>query len=314
MKSVALPRRPEVTVTAIGFGGAPIGGLYEPISDERARDAVDAAWDHGVRYFDTAPHYGLGLSERRVGAALSARPGRTLSTKVGRLLEPDGADGSLRRVRDYSRDGVRRSLESSLERLGADRIDIVFVHDPDEHGEQARAEAVPALCELRDQGVIGAVGVGMNQSAMLAEFIAETDVDLVMCAGRYSLLEQPALADLLPLAQQHQVGVLAAGVFNSGLLARPDPGEDATYDYRQAPPEVLSRARALAAVCREHGTSLPAAAMWFPSAHPAVLGVVLGMGSADEVRQNLALVPPPADLWRDLVARGLLAPDAIVPE
>ncbi|WP_033443616.1 aldo/keto reductase [Saccharothrix sp. NRRL B-16314] len=302
-----LPRRPGVVISGIGLGGAPIGDLYEPIGEDRARATVDAAWDGGIRYYDTAPHYGLGLSERRVGAALAGRRGWTLSTKVGRLLERDD-EGALSRVRDYSRDGVARSLEASLLRLGLDRIDIVYVHDPDDHWEQASAEAVPALCALRDQGVIGAVGVGMNQSAMLARFVAETDVDLVMCAGRFTLLEQPALADLLPTAAGRQVGVIAAGVFNSGVLARVQPSQDARYDYAQAPAAVLAKARALADVCREHDTTLPAAAAWFPRTHPAVLGVVLGMSSAEEVRQNLALPRPPDELWADLVARGLLLP------
>ncbi|MFF1610259.1 aldo/keto reductase [Amycolatopsis sp. NPDC058278] len=305
--TVRVPRRPGVVLSGVGFGAAPIGDLYEPIGDDRARATVDAAWDGGIRYYDTAPHYGLGLSERRVGAALAGRSGRTLSTKVGRLLALDDA-GALRQVRDYSRDGVSRSLEASLRRLGVDRIDIVYVHDPDDHWEQASAEAVPALCALRDQGVIGAVGVGMNQSAMLARFVAETDVDLVMCAGRFTLLEQPALADLLPTAAGRQVGVIAAGVFNSGVLARAEPPRDARYDYVQAPAEVLAKARALADVCREHGTTLPAAAARFPRTHPAVLGVVLGMSSPEEVRQNLALPCPPDELWADLVARGLLSP------
>ncbi|OXM59986.1 aldo/keto reductase [Amycolatopsis vastitatis] len=305
--AVRLPRRPDVVISGIGFGGAPIGDLYEPIGEDRARATVDAAWDGGIRYYDTAPHYGLGLSERRVGAALAGRPHRTLSTKVGRLLELDET-GALCRVRDYSRSGVTRSLEASLRRLGVDRIDIVYVHDPDDHWEQASAEAVPALCALRDQGVIGAVGVGMNQSAMLARFVAETDVDLVMCAGRFTLLEQPALADLLPTALGRQVGIIAAGVFNSGVLARASPPRDARYDYVQAPAEVLAKTRALAEACRGHGTTLPAAAAWFPRTHPAVLGVVLGMSSADEVRQNLALPCPPDELWTDLVARGLLSP------
>ncbi|NUT51062.1 MAG: aldo/keto reductase [Saccharothrix sp.] len=305
--AVRLPRRPDVVISGIGFGGAPIGDLYEPIDDDRARATVDAAWDGGIRYYDTAPHYGLGLSERRVGAALAGRRGWTLSTKVGRLLERDDT-GTQVRVRDYSRDGVTRSLEASLLRLGLDRIDIVYVHDPDDHWEQASTEAVPALCALRDQGVIGAVGVGMNQSAMLARFVAETDVDLVMCAGRFTLLEQPALADLLPAAAGRRVGVIAAGVFNSGVLARARPSRDARYDYAQAPAPVLAKAQALADVCREHGTTLPAAAAWFPRTHPAVLGVVLGMSSAEQVRQNLALPCPPDELWADLVARGLLVP------
>jgi D-threo-aldose 1-dehydrogenase len=297
MKSVSLPRRPHVAVTQIGFGGAPIGDLYTSVSDEQAYAAVEVAWDLGIRYVDTAPHYGAGLSELRLGATLGGRAW-TVSTKVGRV------NGGF----DYSADGVRRSLEWSLRRLHRDRVDIVLVHDPDDHWPQAATEAVPALCRLRDEGVIGAVGVGMNQSAMLARFVAETDVDVVMCAGRYTLLEQPALTDLLPLAAQRQVAVLAAGVFNSGLLAVDDPGADARYDYGPVPPDVLLRARQLAEVCREHGTTLPAAAVHFPFAHPAVVGVVLGMRSAREVRRNVDLLgtPPPPGLWLDLADRGLL--------
>jgi D-threo-aldose 1-dehydrogenase len=189
----------------------------------------------------------------------------------------------------------------------------VFVHDPDDHWRQASSEAVAALCELRDEGVVGAVGVGMNQSAMLARFVAESDVDVVMRAGRYTLLEQPALADLLPLAAQRQVAVLAAGVFNSGLLAVAEPGPQAKYDYAPVSTPILGKARALAQACRDHGTTLPAAALHFPLSPPAVTGVVLGMGSADEVRQNVSLLatPPPRELWPDLAHRGLLPAESL---
>jgi D-threo-aldose 1-dehydrogenase len=328
VRTAGLPRRPDVRLTKLGFGGAPVGNLSSVVPDDVAAAALATSWDLGVRYVDTAPHYGLGLSERRIGSAYGGHPrdGWTLSTKVGRLLEPvpGGATGrdtdfhvpaDRRRVWDFSRDGVLRSLESSLERLGTDRVDVVLVHDPDDHWQPASREAVPALCELRDEGVIGAVGVGMNQSAMLTRFVRETDVDVVMCAGRYSLLEQPALADLLPAAVERGVGVLAAGVFNSGLLAREEPPATATYDYQPVPDQVLRRARELADVCREHGSTLPAAAVHLVLAHPAVVSVVLGMSTPDQVTRNVALLDaaPPADLWPDLVSRGLLDPAVPAP-
>lgn len=325
VRQTSLPRRPAVRFTELGFGGAPVGNLYAVVPEDDARATLDSAWDSGIRYFDTAPHYGLGVSEHRVGGALAQRPRDelTLSTKVGRLLVPDegaasGPDGSpvtLRRVLDFTRDGVLRSLEESLTRLGLDRVDAVLVHDPDDHWEDASGQAVPALCELRDQGAIGAVGVGMNGSEMLTRFVEQTDVDVVMCAGRYSLLEQPALTDLLPLAASNGVGVLAAGIFNSGLLARAEVPDDAKYDYRPAPEPVLVRARRLAQVCLEHGTTLPAAAVHFALAHPAVVSVVLGMGSVGHVAEDSALLDaaPPADLWEDLRQQGLLDPSAPVP-
>ena len=329
MRSVPLPLRPGVRLTRLGFGGAPIGNLYAALPDERARVTVDAAWDNGIRYFDTPPHYGLGLSETRLGHALAARPREELvvSTKVGRLLVPvrgevagrdtEGFDvpAAFRRVRDYSRDGVLRSIEGSLTRLRVERLDVVLVHDPDDHWQQASSQAVPALCELRDQGLIGAVGVGMNQSQMLARFVAETDIDVVMCAGRYSLMEQPALADLLPAAADRGVGVIAVGVFSSGLLARADVPTGAHYNYEPATAEVLAKARAIAALCRDHGSSLPAAAVHFALAHPAVVSVGLGMSTSEHVVDNVALVssPPPPALWAELQDRGLLAPEAPVP-
>ncbi|MEU3505417.1 aldo/keto reductase, partial [Streptomyces hundungensis] len=268
-------------VTALSLGGAALGNLFTPLSDETARGAVDAAWEAGIRSFDTAPHYGLGLSERRMGQALRGRPREayTLSTKVGRILEPrDGGGDDLavgfavpathRRRWDFSADGVRRSIESSLERLGLDRVDIVYLHDPDDHAEQALREAYPALERLRSEGVVRAIGAGMNRTGLLTRFLRESDVDAVLCAGRYSLLDQEAADELLPEAAARGKSVVVGGVFNSGLLADPRPG--ATYDYAAAPPELVERALKIKAVCAAHGVPLRAAALAFPLRHPAV--------------------------------------------
>jgi D-threo-aldose 1-dehydrogenase len=310
----------------LSLGCAQLGNLYCELSDDAARATVDAAWDVGVRYFDTAPHYGLGLSERRLGDALAGRrrDAYVLSTKVGRLLEPI-ADGGVdsgfvvpathRRVWDFSRDGVRRSLSESLERLGLDRVDIVYLHDPDDHWDAVLRTGFPALAELRAEGIVSAVGAGMNQSAMLADLVRRADVDLLMLAGRYTLLEQDSLDDLLPLCAARGVGIVAAGVFNSGLLARPYPADDAKYNYRDAPRGLVARARAIAAVCERHGTTLPAAAIAFPLGHPAVVSVCVGVRSPEQIERNATLyqqgVPP--QLWRDLKAEGLLREDAPVP-
>jgi D-threo-aldose 1-dehydrogenase len=298
-----------------GFGAAPIAGLYQAVSDEQARATVDAAWAHGVRLFDTAPHYGVGLSERRLGAALAGRQGYVLSTKVGRLLVPSGEGGrdeqgfdvpaAFERVWDFSRDGVRRSLEESLERLGLDRVDIALIHDPDDHVDQALTEAYPALAELRSQGVIGAVGVGMNQGQVPLRFVQETDIDVVMLAGRYTLLDQSGLP-LLDACAVRGVRVLAAGVFNSGLLATSAPA--GTYDYEPAPAEVLGRARRIAKICERYGVALPQAAMAFPLRHSAVASIVIGARSPEEVATNAALWdrPVPDNLWSELEAEDLL--------
>ncbi|KJK43071.1 aldo/keto reductase [Lentzea aerocolonigenes] len=320
------------TLSRLGLGTSPLGNLYAEVTDHEARAVIDAAWEAGVRIFDTAPHYGLGLAEKRLGAALKDRPRDEflLSTKVGRLLVPDPSgvgrlddDGfvvpaTTRRVWDFSADGVRRSLESSLDRLGLDRVDVVYLHDPDDHWEQAAGEALPALVELREQGVVGAIGAGMNQWQMLARFVRESEVDavdVVLLAGRYTLLEQPALAELLPLCAERGVDVLAAGLFNSGLLARQDVPDDATYDYRTAPADVVARARRIAAVCARHGTTLPAAALWFPFGHPAVTGALIGARSTAELHANLAAFaePPPPGLWADLRDEGLLEAEVPTP-
>lgn len=307
-----------VTVTALGFGGSTAGNLYRPVDDDTAQASVAAAWAAGVRYFDTAPHYGLGLSERRLGRALQGRPREqyTLSTKVGRLLVPNpsptGSDleaggfavpDDLMRVRSYSRDGVLRSIESSLERLGLDRIDVVYIHDPEDHMEAAISEAVPALVELREQHVIGAVGAGMNFVEPLRRFVAETDVDVLMLAGRWTLVDQSGV-QLLDECVGAGVGVVAAAPFNSGLLARRQPADDAMFDYERAPADVLEAARACARVCEAHGSELPAAALQFPLRHEAVVSVVTGMRTPEHVDLNVSWMTTGIDerLWAELPA------------
>ncbi|WP_406430751.1 aldo/keto reductase [Streptomyces sp. NBC_01589] len=314
----------SVSLTELGFGASVIGNLYRvtPVGDATA--AVDAAWDAGIRYFDTAPHYGLGLSEQRLGAGLRHRPRDeyVISSKVGRLLvpneQPRGVDtegfvvrDDLRRQWDFSRDGVLRSIEETLERTGLDRLDIVYLHDPDDHWQQAAQEAMPALADLRGQGVIGAIGAGMNQSAMLTRFLSETAADLVMLAGRYTLLDQSALDDVLPAAQEHGKNVVAVGVFNSGLLSLDRPAEGMKYDYQDAPPELVARALAIAEVCEQHGTTLPAAAIAFPHTHPSIINVTLGMRTPEQVGRNAELHrrAVPAGLWDRLRAEGLIRPD-----
>ncbi|GAA3771492.1 aldo/keto reductase [Plantactinospora mayteni] len=320
----------KVAVSRLGLGCAPIGNLYTAVGEAEALATVAAAWDAGIRYFDTAPHYGLGLSERRLGDALRTLPRDeyTVSSKVGRLLVPDRSGAGRRddegfdvpadhrRLWDFSADGVRRSLEASLVRLGLDRIDLVLIHDPEDHQTQALEQGYPALHELRAQGVVGAIGVGSKQWQVLHRFVAETEVDAVMVAGRYTLLEQPALDSLLPECERRGVSVLNAGVFNSGLLAVERPHAGLPYDYADAPAEILDRARAIATLCAEHGSTLPAAALAFAGAHPAVASVVVGANNPEQVRRNAALhaaAPPPGEFWSELVTVGLLRPDAPVP-
>lgn len=317
----------SVSVTALSLGAAAIGNLYTPVTAQEARATLDAAWDAGIRAFDTAPHYGLGLSERRLGAALAERPraAYTVSTKVGRILEPvadpsgdDLAEGfavpaTHRRRWDFSAEGVRRSLEESLDRLGLDRVDTVYLHDPDHHAEQALTEAYPAMEKLRSEGVVDAIGVGMNQSALPARFVRETDIDVVLLAGRYTLLDQTGLDELLPAAAERGVSVVIGGVFNSGILA--GPRATATFDYGTAPEEILDRARRMQLICQEYGVHLRAAALQFPTGHPAVVSVLLGARSPRELSVAVAdaATPVPAELWRDLKSDGLLPASAPTP-
>lgn len=320
MQRRTLGRAPAVT--ELGLGAAQFGNLYRETTDDASTAAVDAAWAGGIRYFDTAPHYGLGLSERRLGAALAQydRDDFVVSTKVGRLLVPspqtadqldDGGfivPAATRREWDYSRDGILRSFEGSLERLGLDRVDIVYLHDPDDHWQQASTEGIDTLVELREQGLIGAIGAGMNQSAMIAEFIRRCDVDVMMLAGRFTLLEQGALDELLPLALDRGVGIVAAAIYNSGLLSAPRPAADARYDYEQAAPALIARTNAIADVCERHGITLPDAAVAYPLRHPAVVSVVLGTRTAEQVVSNVSRYETqvPDELWAELGAAGLI--------
>ena len=308
-------------LTRLGFGAAPIAGLFTPVDDDTAAATVDAAWAAGIRYFDTAPHYGLGVSERRLGAALARRDrdSYVLSTKAGRLLVPDGASGhsdtegfavpaTHRRVWDLSRDGIRRSLDDSLTRLGLDRVDVLYLHDPEGRLDEAVATALPALAELRREGAVTAIGAGSKDAAALARLVRAADLDVVMVAGRYTLLEQPALTELFPACSAAGVAVVAAGVFNSGLLAAAVPGPGSTYEYGAVPPDMLRHATELAAVCAAHDTPLPRAALHFALRHPLVRSAVVGMRSPAEVAQNAAWLNTPVapELWAALEGRGLI--------
>lgn len=317
---------PVPALPRLGLGCAPLGNLYRLVSDEEAEGAVAAAFDTGATYFDTAPHYGLGRSEERLGRALAGRDrdSYVLSTKVGRRLrdlapgeEPDGqgfVDSPRRaRVWDFTADGIRATLEGSLERLGVDAVDIVYLHDVEDHLDAIRDGAFAALAALRDQGMAKAIGFGMNVSGVLAELVTEFDVDVVLCAGRWTLLERTALDDLLPVCEQRGTRVVVGGVYNSGLLADPSPG--AHYNYAAAPPEVLRRAQELASVCDEFGVPLRAAALRFPFGHPSVVSAVVGAADEAEVRDNAAMaaLPVPDAMWHALVARGLLDEDVPLP-
>jgi len=310
-----------IEVSRLGLGTSSLGGMFAPVAHEQATDVVASALERGLRYLDTAPLYGLGLSERRVGGALAAveRSSFTLSTKVGRLLRDEGTSGAepeepgmwpesqgVVSVLDYSADGVRRSLEESLARLGVDHVDIAYVHDPDDHLDEAIGAAVPALERLRDEGLIRAFGFGMNHPEPLARVVRETSVDCVLVAGRYTLLDQTAHAELLPLCLERGVGVVVGGVLNSGILARPGPG--ATYDYAPAPAPLVQRAERLAEVCARYDVPLATAALQFPLGHPAIGCILGGVRSVDELDQALTAFDRdlPADLWLEIVGEGLL--------
>ncbi|HEX5781755.1 MAG TPA: aldo/keto reductase [Solirubrobacteraceae bacterium] len=298
----------------LGHGAANLGNLYRPMSDEDAWAVLDAAWECGIRAFDTAPHYGLGLSERRLGAFLATKPRAeyTVSTKVGRLLRPspETADrldepnqfavpASLKRVWDFSADGIRASLEESLERLGLDKVDVVYLHDPDEHDLAADlAMGVPAVAALRDEGLVTAVGIGSKSTDALVAAVRTEGLDLAMVAGRYTLLEQAD--EVVAACRETGVGIVAAAVFNSGLLAKPHPG--GRYEYGDVPPEMLDRARRIAGVCERHGVTLPEAALQFPLREPAVRSVVVGAATPEQVRENVRRmkVEIPEALWDEL--------------
>ncbi len=326
-----------VEVTTMGFGGAPLGNLFEVLSDATTWATVRACYDAGIRYFDTAPLYGYGLGEHRIGEALRGRERDTfvLSTKVGRLLKPGDPKtldhGPFKdalpfaEVYDYSYDGVMRSVEDSLQRLGMHRIDILLVHDLDvwTHGSEAvrqqlvgefMAGGYKAMAELREQGVVRAIGAGLNETAACQDLALRGDFDCFLLAGRYTLLEQAPLDEFLPLCEQRGIGLIIGGVYNTGILAT-GAIEGAYFQYAPAKPEILERVRRIEAVCARHGVRLPTAALQFPLGHPAVATVIPGTRAPAEVEQNLAIFAPriPADFWAELKQAGLLRQDAPTP-
>ncbi|SEA58394.1 aldo/keto reductase [Rubrimonas cliftonensis] len=327
----------SLTFTELGFGSAPLGNLYRAISDEEAQAILEAAWAGGARYFDTAPLYGLGLSETRINRFLRGKPRDeyVLSTKVGRLLKATTEQKrtghgkwfdvpARAEVYDYGYDGVMRSFEFSLERLGVDRVDILFVHDIDvfNHGSQAALDeklaefmggGYRALLKLRDEGVITAFGAGVNEWRPCQWMLERGDFDLFLLAGRYTLLEQEALQSFLPLCRRRGVGVVIGGAYNSGILATgPKPG--AFYNYDPAPELVLERVARIEAICRRHGVRLVDAAFRFPLHHPVVVSVIPGGQGMAEMESNLAAAAAkiPAALWSELKAEGLMRADAPV--
>jgi D-threo-aldose 1-dehydrogenase len=317
--------RTALTVTKFGLGTAPLAGLFEEVEEAKGIGVIEQAWEAGIRFFDTAPLYGHGLAEMRIGKALKEKPRDefTLASKVGRLLRADvppepgqsfRGTPSVNPTFDFSYDGVMRSFEESLERLGLDRIDILHIHDPDNHYDEAIQGAYRALDELRSDGVIAAVGAGMNQAEMLTRFAREGDFDCFLLAGRYTLLDQIALKELLPECVERGISIIAGGVYNSGILADPKPG--AHYNYQTAPPELLERARRIRDVCDRHGVPLKAAAVQFPLGHPAVSCVIVGCRSAAQLNESIEMFEfdiPPA-LWHDLKSAGLLPDDAPTPD
>ncbi len=337
-KKFTAPSGAKIEFTEIGFGGAPLGNLYRAITEKEAQDTLNAAWKAGIRYYDTAPLYGLGLSETRINHFLRDKPRDkyVLSTKVGRRLrvvpaaERTGIGKffnvpSRREIYDYSYDGVMRSLEASLERLGVDRVDILYVHDLDvfTHGSaQVRDRYIDelmkgghrALVELRDQKVIKAFGAGINEwqgAQMLAE---RGDFDIFLLAGRYTLLEQQALDSFLPLCQKRGIGIVIGGPYNSGILATgPKPG--AYYDYSPAPKNILKRVGDIEKIARKHKVKLPEAALRFPLVHPSVVSVIPGAARPSEVTLNVRTLSKkiPKAMWKDLKAAGLIRADAPVP-
>jgi D-threo-aldose 1-dehydrogenase len=304
--------RTGIEVSRLSLGTAALGGLYTSVSDADCTDTIHAAMENGMNFIDTAPHYGKGTSEIRIGKAIAGRDRTSfvISTKVGRLLVPStndideffmDADNNVERKFDFSARGVRQSLEESLERLGLDNVDILFIHDPDSHEIEAILEAYPELDRMRSEGIIKSIGVGMNQCQVPLRIMDKTDIDLILIAGRYSLLDQEALEDLLPSALARNVDVIAAGVFNSGILANPTRG--ARFDYVPASEELFKKTMRIRDVLDSHNVTLTSAALQFPLRHPAVKSVLVGCRSGEEVRRNIADFNKTIEnsVWDDLV-------------
>jgi D-threo-aldose 1-dehydrogenase len=320
--------RTDLRVSCLGFGGVPLGGLYKDVSEDEACATVRRALDLGINYFDTAPIYGFGKSETRLGRELArcSRDSIVVATKVGYTLVPDdgGRDEKvfhrfenvppMRPVFDYSYDGIMRTLEGSLQRLNLGHVDIVNIHDPDDHWEEAIGIVYPALHKLRSDGVVRAIGVGMNQAEMLARFAREGDFDCLLVAGRYTLIDHTGLRELLPICERKHISVIIGGPYNSGILAS-GARSGATYNYLDASPAVMETVAAIETVCDRHNVPLQAAALQFPMAHPAVTAIIPGARSAAEVTQNVGLMslPIPDGFWDELQHLNLLPPEAPVP-
>lgn len=308
----------------LGYGAAALGNLYQRLDEDCALRTLDAAWNGGIRYFDTAPHYGVGLSEKRLGRFLQGknRSEYIVSTKVGRILksnpyykpgdrDTEGFDVEATHIRrwDFTEKGIRQSLSESLERLGLQSIDILYLHDPDAYDmDAAVAQALPALQRIKAEGLCRAIGIGSNSAEALATLISTADIDLIMLAGRYTLLEQTAASRLLPLCERRGIEVVTAAVFNSGILAKSSVPDDAKYNYEPAPKNILNRVRELAATCQAHGVELPSAALQYTLQHPTVNAVVMGARGEDQVNSNIANMNThiPTSLWTDLEAAGLV--------
>ncbi|WP_229776850.1 aldo/keto reductase [Alicyclobacillus cellulosilyticus] len=309
--------RTGLYVSRLGLGTAALGYLYEPVSTEQAVQTVRAAFSAGVNFFDTAPLYGKGLAEQRLGEILPQLPrdAFVLATKVGYAIPDEPGDITVpAEARDYSYDGVMRSFEASLRRLRVDRVDILHIHDPDFHYAEAMAGAYKALRELKRQGLVRAIGAGMNQSAMLTRFAEEGEFDCFLLAGRYTLLDQSALADLMPLAAERGISIFIGGPLNSGILADPW-AERPMFNYAPAPAAWVEKARRLDTVCKRFGVPLKAAALQFPLAHPAVASVLTGARSEAELAENIEMLrtPVPVELWSALKREGLLPEAAPTP-
>ena len=327
----------DIAVTCLGFGGASMGNMYTEARDDEALKAIHSAYEAKVRYFDTAPMYGFGKSERLYGKVLKDQPRDSfvLSSKVGRLImagkpTPQPEDKGFEidedtcfveidnaySMFDYSRDGVLRSLEESRKRLGIDKIDIVYIHDPDVNDsfKQALEEAYPTLADLKSQGIIGAIGAGMNQAEMLCDFAKNADFDCFLLAGRYTLLDQIALKELLPLCRQKNISIIIGGAYNSGILAT-GAIEGAHYDYAPAPPEIMEKTRKIETVCARFNIPMKAAALQFPFGHPTVVSNIPGVKTKDRFEENLSLFahPVPAEFWAALKEENLIVAEAPVP-
>jgi D-threo-aldose 1-dehydrogenase len=314
----------EIAIPSLGYGAANIGNLYRSMTDDEASTLLHAAWDVGIRYFDTAPHYGLGLSERRLGDFLRLKPRNEfiVSTKVGRLLQPNPTGQGLfdtandfevpadtRRVWDFSDSGIRQSVEDSLVRTGLDRFDVVYLHDPERHDlRQGLEEALPTLAAMRAENLVSLIGVGSMTNDALLEAVNTGLLDLVMVAGRYTLADQSALEGVVPACVKHGVGIVAAAVFNSGLLATDNPGVGARYDYGDVPAELLQRVQLIAAVCRQFGVSLATAALHYTMRDSVVRSVVVGGSTPEQLKQNAARMGEivPEALWLSLRQQKLI--------